>query len=52
MGYAFQLVGGLDYSYPLSHTFNTVELVGEPVALGHLANNDAMVRHGDSGEDK
>ncbi|MDY7075405.1 MAG: transglutaminase domain-containing protein [Chloroflexota bacterium] len=35
------LAGGLDYSYPLSHTFNTVDLVGEPVTLGHLVNSDA-----------
>jgi hypothetical protein len=27
---------GFSYSYPLEHTFNTVELVGEPVTLGHL----------------
>ena len=31
---------GLDYSYPLSHTFNTVELVGDPVTLGHFVNSD------------
>ncbi|MBN1873584.1 MAG: transglutaminase domain-containing protein, partial [Anaerolineae bacterium] len=30
----------LAYSYPLSHTFNTVELVGEPVTLGHVVNSD------------
>ncbi|MDY7075296.1 MAG: transglutaminase family protein, partial [Chloroflexota bacterium] len=36
------LTGGLEYRYPLSHTFNTVELVGEPVTLGHLVNTDAM----------
>ncbi len=34
---------GLDYTYPLSHTFNTVELVGRPVTLGHLVNSDADV---------
>jgi hypothetical protein len=27
---------GFSYSYPLEHTFNTVELVGRPVTLGHL----------------
>ena len=36
------LTGGLEYRYPLSHTFNTVELVGKPVTLGHLVNTDAM----------
>ncbi len=31
---------GLDYSYPLSHTFRTVELVAEPVAFSHLVHTD------------
>ncbi|MGB0383411.1 MAG: FG-GAP-like repeat-containing protein [Ardenticatenaceae bacterium] len=29
----------LEHSYPLTHTFNTVELVGNPVTLGHLVNS-------------
>ncbi|MCP4536503.1 MAG: hypothetical protein GY832_05095, partial [Chloroflexi bacterium] len=36
------LSGGLDYVYPLTHTFNTVGLVGEPVTLGHLVNSNGM----------
>jgi hypothetical protein len=31
---------GFDITYPLSHTFNTVELVGNPVTLSHLVNSD------------
>jgi len=31
---------GLSYSYPLSHTFNTVELSGDTVTLRHLVNTD------------
>ena len=38
-------VGGpapsLDISYPLNHTFNTVELVGETLSLGHFVNSNA-----------
>jgi uncharacterized repeat protein (TIGR01451 family) len=34
---------GLTYAYPLAHTFNTVELVGRPVTLGHLVNSDTDV---------
>lgn len=33
---------GLTYSYPLTHTFNTVELVGEPVSLGHIVNDTSQ----------
>jgi large repetitive protein len=31
---------GLAYTYPLSHTFNTVEVVGRPVSFGHLVKSD------------
>ena len=30
---------GLSTHYPLEHTLNAVELVGEPVSLGHLVNS-------------
>ena len=33
---------GLSYSYPLIHTFNAVELVGETVTLAHLLNTDSQ----------
>ncbi len=33
---------GLSYAYPLMHVFNTVELVGNPVTLGHLVNTNAQ----------
>ena len=33
------LIPQLEHSYPLTHTFNTVELVGNPVTLGHLVNS-------------
>jgi uncharacterized membrane protein len=33
---------GLDYAYPLSQTFNTVELVGEPVTFGHLVESESQ----------
>jgi len=32
----------LEYSYPLSHTFNTVELVGASVTLGHVVNSSQV----------
>ncbi len=32
---------GLATQYPLSHTFNTVETVGEPVLFSHFVNTDA-----------
>ncbi len=32
----------LSYSYPLEHTFNTVELVGEPVTLQHLVHHNVV----------
>ena len=31
---------GLDYTYPLSHTFRTVELTAEPVAFSHLVHTE------------
>lgn len=30
------LNGGFEYEFPISHTFTTVELVGEPLTLEHL----------------
>lgn len=32
-------LSGLTHSYPLDHTFSAVELVGEPVTLGHMVNS-------------
>ncbi len=32
---------GLANTYPLAHTFNAVELVGNPVTLGHLVNTES-----------
>ena len=32
----------LSYSYPLEHTFNTEELVGEPVTLQHLVHHNVV----------
>jgi uncharacterized membrane protein len=32
----YNVIGGLSSSYPLTYTFSSVELVGEPVTLGHL----------------
>ncbi|MCI0580549.1 MAG: transglutaminase-like domain-containing protein [Chloroflexi bacterium] len=33
---------GLIYNYPLSHTFRTVELVGNPITFGHLVNTTSQ----------
>jgi hypothetical protein len=33
---------GLATTYPLQHTFYTVELVGRPVTLGHLVNSESQ----------
>ncbi|NJN54870.1 MAG: transglutaminase family protein, partial [Anaerolineae bacterium] len=32
-------ISGLTTNYPLDYTFSTVELVGEPVTLGHIVNS-------------
>ncbi|MBN1485369.1 MAG: Ig-like domain-containing protein, partial [Chloroflexia bacterium] len=34
--------GGMPITYPLSLTLNTVELVGNPLTLGHLVDTDGM----------
>jgi hypothetical protein len=34
-------IPGLEDSYPLDVTFNAVELIGEPVSLGHFVNSSA-----------
>jgi uncharacterized membrane protein len=35
-------ISGLTTSYPLDYTFSAVELVGEPVTLGHIVNSQTQ----------